>query len=62
VSLPTKFESGTVFIYTILGQKILEQKVTPESAVISLKALNQGMYLYKLESDNFYTSGKIIKK
>ena len=62
VSLPSKFESGTVFIYTILGQKILEQKVTPQSAVISLKALNQGMYLYKLESDNFYTSGKIIKK
>lgn len=62
VSLPTKFESGTVFIYTILGQKILEQKVTPQSAVISLKALNQGMYLYKLESDNFSTSGKIIKK
>ncbi|MBG6061179.1 hypothetical protein IWX83_000955 [Flavobacterium sp. CG_9.1] len=62
VSLPTKFESGTVFIYTILGQKILEQKVTPQSAVISLKALNQGMYLYKLESDSFSKSGKIIKK
>jgi hypothetical protein len=61
-SLPTKFEMGTVFIYTILGQKILEQKVTPQSSIVSLKTLNKGMYFYKMESTGFSKTGKIIKE
>ena len=62
VSLPAKFETGTLFMYSISGQKISEQKVTPQSAIVSLKTLERGIYLYKLESDGFSKSGKIIKK
>ncbi|RTZ05277.1 T9SS type A sorting domain-containing protein [Flavobacterium sp. GSP27] len=62
VSLPSKFEMGTVFIYTLLGQKILEQKVTPQSATISLKTLEKGMYFYKMESVGFSKTGKIMKQ
>ena len=61
VSLPSTFQSGTIFIYTLIGQKILEEKVTPQSTVISLKSLDKGMYLYKMESTGFSKSGKIIK-
>jgi subtilisin family serine protease len=62
VSLPAKFDMGTVFIYSILGQKLLEQKITPEASIISLKSLHEGVYLYKMESDGFSKTGKIIKK
>lgn len=62
VSLPSKFEFGTVFLYTLLGQKILEQKVTPQSSVISLKTLEKGMYFYKMESVGFSKTGKIMKQ
>ena len=62
VSLPAKFDRGIVFIYSILGQKVLEQKITPEASIISLKSLNEGVYLYKMESDGFSKTGKIIKK
>ncbi len=53
---------GTVFIYTVLGQKILEQKVTPQSSIVSLKNLDKGMYFYKMESIGFSKTGKIIKE
>ncbi|PIF62177.1 MULTISPECIES: S8 family serine peptidase [unclassified Flavobacterium] len=62
VSLPAKFDMGTVFIYSILGQKVLEQEITPQASIISLKSLNEGVYLYKMESDGFSKTGKIIKK
>ena len=62
VSLPAKIEKGTLFIYTLTGHKISEQKVTPQSSMISLKSLEKGMYLYKMESVGFSKSGKIIKK
>ncbi|MFH6972506.1 S8 family peptidase [Flavobacterium petrolei] len=62
VSLPAKFEMGTVFIFTILGQKIFEQKITSQSSIISLKSLEKGMYLYKMESIGFSKTGKIVKQ
>ena len=62
VSLPSKFEYGKLSIYSLIGQKILEQKVTPASTSISIKALEKGMYLYKMESKSFSKSGRIIKE
>ena len=62
VSLPAHFEMGTVFIYSIFGQKILEQEISAQSAIISLKSLEKGMYLYKMESIGFSKTGKIVKQ
>ena len=62
VSLPAHFEMGTVFIYSIFGQKILEQEISAQSAIISLKSLEKGMYLYKMESSGFSKTGKIVKQ
>lgn len=62
VAFPKSFDAGTVSIYTILGQKVLEKKITSQSPAISLKSLDTGIYLYKIESNAVSKSGKIIKR
>lgn len=62
IMLPDKFKSGTLFIFNTIGQKMMEQTVTANAATISLKPLEKGIYFYKMESDNFSKSGKIIKQ
>lgn len=62
VLLPEKFITGIFYLYTVSGQKILEQKVTPQSSNVSLKWLDKGIYIYKMESIAFSKAGKIIKK
>jgi hypothetical protein len=62
MTLPIGFDNGTVIIYTVLGQEMLEKKITNQSPTISLRSLNRGMYFYKLKSNNFSKSGKIIKE
>jgi hypothetical protein len=62
VTLAEGFTTGNVVLYTVLGQKVLEGKITKESSVISMESLNKGTYLYKIESNGFSKSGKIIKQ
>ncbi len=62
VALPGGFDSGTLIIYSDLGQKVLEKGIVKQSPLISLKSLNKGDYLYQIESNGFSKSGKIIKK
>lgn len=63
VTLPNGLDKGKVILYTVLGQKVLEEKVTKESSVISMKSLIIGTYLYKIECGNgLFKSGKIIKQ
>jgi subtilisin family serine protease len=61
VVLTEGFDTGTIIIYSVLGQKVLEQKISSQSPVISLKSLEKGIYLYKIESNGFSKSGKIVK-
>lgn len=62
VSLPNDSEVKTIVIYSILGQKVLEKNIDNQSSTISLKSLNNGIYFYKIESNTFSKSGKIIKQ
>jgi len=62
VTLAKGFDTGNVILYTVLGQKVLEEKITKESSVISMKSLIKGTYLYKIESNGFSKSGKIVKQ
>jgi phosphotransferase system IIB component len=62
VSLPEGIDFGNTIIYSVLGQKILEKTTTKHDPFISLKFLNKGTYLYKIESNGFSKSGKIIKQ
>lgn len=61
IAFPDKFDTGTVAIYTIFGQKVLEKTISNELPSVSLKALNNGIYFYKLESKSYSKTGKIIK-
>ncbi len=62
VTLPNKSDVKTIAIYTILGQKVLEKNISNQSPTISLTSLNSGIYFYKIESNGFSKSGKIIKQ
>ncbi len=62
VTLPEGLESRTIVIYNVLGQKVLEKIISNQLPTISLKSLNSGTYFYKIESNNFSKSGKIIKQ
>lgn len=61
VQFPPSFNSGKVLFYSVLGQKVLEEKVNDFQAVFSLKEWSKGLYFYKIESDAFSKYGKIIK-
>jgi hypothetical protein len=60
--LPAQFKTGTLFIYNTIGQIMIEQNIISTTPMISLKSLEKGLYFYKMESDNFSKSGKIIKQ
>lgn len=49
-------------VFTVLGQKVMEEKVSNVSPTVSLKSLQNGLYFYKLESNNYSKTGKIIKQ
>ncbi|MDD5150874.1 MAG: S8 family serine peptidase [Flavobacterium sp.] len=62
IALPEGFDSNTFVIYNVLGQEMVEKKITSPSATISLKSLNSGMYFYRIESNGVVKNGKIIKQ
>ena len=62
VTLPEESDVNTIVIYNVLGQKMLEENISTISPTISLKSLNCGMYFYKVDSNGFSKSGKIIKQ
>ncbi|MBP6557283.1 MAG: S8 family serine peptidase [Flavobacterium sp.] len=61
VSFPNDVQTATLSLFTSLGQLITEQQIDSGS-LVSLKDLSVGMYFYKIRSDNFVQSGKIVKK
>jgi serine protease AprX len=62
VTLPNESNIKTIAIYNVLGQLVLEKNLIGQSPTISLKSLVSGMYFYKIYSDGFSKSGKIIKQ
>lgn len=62
VSFSGNFTEGVFQIYTILGQKIMEQTITNTSPTISLKTLQSGVYIYKMDYNGNTKTGKLIKQ
>lgn len=62
VSFPNGFQEAKVTLYNTLGQNVFEISITNSETSISLGNLNSGIYMYKIESNSFMQSGKIIKK
>lgn len=61
IHFPPDFNSGTVWFFSALGQKVLEKKVKDSEAVFSLESLSNGVYFYKIKSELFSKEGKVIK-
>lgn len=61
VSFPENFSNGKMVMYSVIGKKVLEQNVSSSLDSFSLEALNKGVYFYKIISDTFSKTGKIIK-
>jgi hypothetical protein len=62
VQLSENSNKGTMAFYTILGQKVLEKQLIGPVSTFSLKSLSNGIYIYKIESESFSKTGKIIKQ
>jgi subtilisin family serine protease len=62
IALPNELDKGMIIFYSLLGQKTLEINLTKQTDAISLKSLNKGIYLYKIESDTYSRTGKLIKQ
>lgn len=62
IVLSEGLNSGNIVLYSVLGQKVLEEKITTQSSDISIKSLDKGTYLYKIDSNGFSKSGKIVKQ
>ncbi len=62
ISFPDNYTNATVYFYNTLGQVLIEKTISTSVSNVSLEALNSGVYFYKIESNSFTQSGKIIKE
>lgn len=61
LSFPDNFDAGILRIYSVSGQKVIEQIITKEEPTISLKTLQSGFYFYEIDWIGNVTKGKLIK-
>lgn len=62
ISFPNGFNVATITIYNTIGQKVKQESLSQTNTSISLDNLNSGVYLYKIESNSFSQSGRIVKE
>lgn len=53
---------ASVAIYSVLGQKLIEKQITNQNPVLSVEALNSGLYFYTFDAEGLHKTGKIIKQ
>jgi len=61
ISFPNELAEAKVIFYNALGQNVFQKSISNTENFISLESLNQGIYIYRLESNSLLQSGKIIK-
>jgi hypothetical protein len=61
-NLPESNMKGTLVVFSILGQKMVEQFSANRFLTLSVANLPIGIYFYTFESEGFSKTGKIIKK
>jgi len=62
ISFPDNYTNASLFFYNTLGQILIEKTISTSVASVSLETLNSGVYFYKIESNSFTQTGKIIKE
>lgn len=53
---------ASVSIYSVLGQKLIEKQITNQNPILSIEALNSGLYFYTFDAEGLHKTGKIIKQ
>ena len=61
ISFPASFSEAKISFYNTLGQIIFEKIIQNTGALISMENINSGIYFYKIKSNSFVQTGKIIK-
>lgn len=58
------FENSTasVSVFSVLGQKLIEQQLTNQNPTLSVEALKSGLYFFTFDSEGLHKTGKIIKQ
>ncbi|MBC7605497.1 MAG: S8 family serine peptidase [Burkholderiales bacterium] len=56
------FQNAEITLYNSLGQHVLNQDLANDNTKVSLEKLSSGVYWYKIDSNNFSQTGKIIKQ
>jgi serine protease AprX len=62
IAFPDNYEYANLSLYNAIGQKVMEQPVSSGNPTIFLNTLQSGMYLYKIQTQTFSQSGKLVKE
>ena len=62
ISFPEEISNATFTIYSILGNKVLSTEISRSLNSVNMEALNSGMYIASINSNNKQISFKIIKE
>ena len=62
ISFPKSVENAEFALYNVLGEKILQTRITSMKNSIDVSGLSSGMYIASITSNNKTTSYKIIKE
>ena len=62
IAFPNQLNTAIFSIYNLLGQNILNNEISVTNSKVDLSNLNSGVYIFKIEANNFSQSGKVIKK
>lgn len=62
ISFPKNAQNAELSLYNILGEKILQTKISTLNNSVDVSALSSGMYIATITSNNKTTSYKIIKE
>jgi len=62
VSFPESVTKGTIVFYSIRGEKVFERQINDAKDIFSLLSLTKGLYIYKIQADSYFKTGKIIKQ
>ncbi|WP_316635490.1 S8 family serine peptidase [uncultured Flavobacterium sp.] len=54
--------SALVTVYSVLGQKVIEEQITNQNPILSVASLKSGLYFYAFDAEGLHKTGKIIKQ
>lgn len=57
-----QINDASVIVYSVLGQKVIDQKITGQNPNLSVESLKSGLYFYTFDANGLHKTGKILKQ